>query len=133
MRWKLYWEKEKKRLKKKEIFGINSAKHPKVDKDLIGFESQMIAMVKNIEFRSYNSVNTSFQAKLTKKLKEIKKEKPLYVSADKSNHFYKVNPSDYRKVMKDNITKTYKKVEQNEGKKIDEVTREHADKLQIAD
>ena len=50
----------------------------------------------------------SFQKQLKNDLKEIKESSGLLVFADKTSNVYKMCTGDYQKLLKDNITKTYK-------------------------
>ena len=63
-------------------------------------------MVNNIEFRN---INNDFQKKLKNDMNEIKTCNKILVSADKSMNLYKLEKDQYKKLLKENITKTYKK------------------------
>ena len=60
----------------------------------------------NIEFRN---INNNFQKKLTNDVNEIKILNKILVSAGKSRNLYKLEKEQYEKLLKENITKTYKK------------------------
>ena len=53
--------------------------------------------------------NNSFRERLSNDIKQIKNSDKVFVSADKSWHVYKLGQSEYKKLLKENITKTYKK------------------------
>lgn len=63
-------------------------------------------MIKNIEFRK---VRSNFLTKIANVIKEVRSSEHLLVPADKSRHIYKVNKQDYAKLLKENVTKAYKK------------------------
>ena len=66
-------------------------------------------------------------------IKEIKVSNKMFVSADKSRHIYKMEKDEYKKLLQDNITKTYKK---SNGKKLRDINfaaKKIAEKLSIAD
>jgi hypothetical protein len=74
--------------------------------DLKQFEDDMLNLVQNIEF--FHKSNT-FQEQLNKDKKTTKEGDKLLVSADKTTHFYKVDPDNYDRLLNTNITKDYKK------------------------
>ena len=51
----------------------------------------------------------SFQKKLHADITEIKSSRNIYVFADKTNNVYKMPTSEHKKLLKENVTKTYKK------------------------
>ena len=67
-------------------------------------------MLDNLKFRKHNN---SFIQKLNNDLKAIKSTKKVFVFVDKSNSIYKVNQDGYKKLMLDNVTSIYKKLENN--------------------
>ena len=66
-------------------------------------------------------------------IKEIKAGNKTFASADKSRHIYKMEKYEYKKLSRDNITKTYKK---SNGKKLRDINfaaKKIARNLSIAD
>ena len=66
-------------------------------------------------------------------IKEIKVSNKMFVSADKSRHIYKMEKDEYNKLLRHNITKTYKK---SNGKKLRDINftaTKIAEKLSIVD
>ena len=63
----------------------------------------------------------------------IKSCRSLLVPADKSRNIYKVEKSKYEKLMHDNITKTYKKDENNKMDNINKEAKVIATSLEIKD
>ena len=61
----------------------------------------------NVEFRN---INNKFQEKLKNDIKELRKSDKVFVSADKSLNIYKMEKDEYKKLLFENVTKTYKKV-----------------------
>ena len=49
-----------------------------------------------------------FQAELKKKINEIKKCLGILAFADKTNNIYRTNTEDHKKLLKEDIAKTYK-------------------------
>ena len=76
-----------------------SPKNYKIEKDVLD-------TIKLIKFRI---VKDSFQRKLTEDILNIKSSSDVYAFADKTNNIYKLPPQDYRKLLHENITKSYKK------------------------
>ena len=87
-------------------------------------------MIKNVEFRK---IDSEFLNKIKNDIEEIKSDKRLFVSADKSRNMYKIAKEDYNKLLKENITKTYKKSHQNKLNNINKATKKLVTKLEIAD
>ena len=72
----------------KETFGFRSRKCPPVVDELTNFESDLMLMIKNIEFRN---TNNTFQEKLRNDIKEFCQENKVFVSADKSTNICKMD------------------------------------------
>ena len=87
MRWKALQLSEKLESSGKQTFGFKSTK-----------------CLSHIQFRS---IRNKFLSKLSKDIKSINKTKELLVNADKSTNIYKMSKQDYRKHLRNNITKTY--------------------------
>ena len=84
----------------------------------------------NIQFRS---IRNKFLSKLSKDIKSINKTKELLVNADKSTNIYKMSKQDYRKHLRNNITKTYKKSNRNRVNDINLDVKKIVQKLEIND
>ena len=72
-------------------------------------------------------------SKLSKDIKSINKTKELLVNADKSTNIYKMSKQDYRKHLRNNITKTYKKSNRNRVNDINLDVKKIVQKLEIDD
>ena len=90
----------------KETYGFTSTKCPPYIPELKEFEDGMLNIVQNIEFKN---TNKPFQNQLHKDTQNIKNDRNLFVAADKTTNFYKLEPDQYNKLLKQNITKDYKK------------------------
>ena len=75
----------------------------------------MLTLVQNIEFKNTNS---EFQKELSRDIKKIQKDNELIIPADKTTNFYRVDPTSHKKLVKTNITKSYKKAPSNHTTKI---------------
>ena len=76
---------------------------------------------------------SNFQRKLQKEVKEIKRSNTLLIPADKTTNMYKIKTEKYKKLLRDNITSSYKKVDQNTVDEINQEAKDIANKLKIAD
>ena len=88
---------------------------------MTGFESNL-DLIKNLEFRQ---IRNSFQGKLKNDKEYIKKSDKIFVFANKSRNIDEVKLEQYKKLLKENITKSYEKPNltklnniNNKGKKI---------------
>ena len=114
----------------KESFGFKSHKcTPSVDQ-LAEFESGLLKMVHNIEFRP---VRNNFLSKLKDDMKVINNTKEVLINADKSTNNYKMNKNAYNKYLTENITKTYKKTNKNKVSRINSEAKKRAEKLNLHD
>ena len=60
-------------------------------------------------FKFKDTVKTNFQCKLDADIKnKIKKPNSLFIPADKTTNYYAMNTTAYNKLIKENVTKTYK-------------------------
>ena len=109
MRWKALQFLGKLESTNKETFGFKSRNCPPTVEELNEFESDMMALIHNIEFKR---VYDEFQSTMKKDIRIIKDSKQVFIPADKSRNVYTISPNEYNKVLPDNITKTYKKSNQ---------------------
>ena len=115
---------------RKETYGFRSTRIPPPIKEIEEFEQDLWSMVEGIQF---NKKRTQFQKRLINEVNEIKKSKNLIIPADKTSNMYEVPVEKYNKLLKDNITKQYKKVD---DKVIDDINKEAkkvTKKLDISD
>ena len=73
--------------------------------ELADFEKDMMLIVKDIQFRKMNKY---FQQKLKEDIKNIKSINKVFVPADKSRNIYKLENDQYRKFLRENVTKRTK-------------------------
>ena len=111
-------------------YGFKSRWLPKLNNDLKKFEEEMFELVKIIKFRK---IKDKFQEQLRNDLKEINKSKHVIVKADKTNNYYKVEKSEYTKLLMKNIRKNYKKGEQKFIDQINEEAQTIAKSLKLDD
>ena len=84
-----------------ETYCFKTSKCLAAIEELSGFESDLVLMIKNIQFRP---VRNNFPAKLKNCIKEINNTDGLLVNADKSTNNYKFSKDQYKKHFCDNVT-----------------------------
>ena len=75
-------------------------------KELIPFKDDLVDLVKNIKFRK---VRNNFQIKLHKDLKKVRSSKKTSTFADKISKMYRLEKEEYRRLLQNAVTTTYKK------------------------
>ena len=120
LRWKLFHFKFPGQSTRKECFGFKTPNPAPYDDDLKLFERLMFDIPRKVTF---SSQRTEFQVDLSAKVAEIKSSDSLVVESDKTSNFYLVSVDDYRKMMHDDITKIYRKANDDA---LDDINREAA-------
>ena len=117
MRWKVleFLGKLDSNSNKNKTYGFGSLKCPPAVEEMAQFENDLLLLIKNLEFEK---VHSGFQTRLRDDIKEIKASNKIFVSANKSRHIYKMEKDKYKKLLRDNITKTYKKLK---GEKLRDI------------
>ena len=107
VRWKAcYFLKPTHHEAAKETFGFNTTKSPAPIKELESFERKMLSIIQNVQFKNHCS---EFQNDLSHDLTKIKTDEKLFVAADKTTNFYRLDAPTYDTLLNTAITKTYKK------------------------
>ncbi|KAK3749995.1 hypothetical protein QZH41_000415 [Actinostola sp. cb2023] len=130
MRWKAFHFLNPELTTVKENFGFKTRNCPPVIEEMKKFEDGMISIIQNINFQD---VKCQFQQDLKEDIKSVKNDKHLFVKADKSINFHKLDTSKYNQLLNDNVTKTYKKTDKKQLYKIDAAAKKIAMKLNIDD
>ena len=112
----------------KKKHGFNSCKWPPIIDELSDFENEFMFLVKNIEFRN---INNSFQKNLNDDIKRINTSKKILVKVDKSRNIYQLDKDDYKKYLRENITRTYKKSTKKRLNAVNKKAKKIAEKLNI--
>ena len=76
-------------------------------------------------------VANSFQKNLQKDIQSIKSSNKMLVAADKTTNIHKMDVDNYRKLLRDNITSTYKKPDKSLTKKTNQEAKHIAKKLKL--
>ena len=91
MRWKLLEFFNELSISEMETYGFPSSKCLSSVDELSAFESDLVMIIKNIEFRKITGV---FQSKLREDIKIAKSSKNLFISTDKSTNIYTMEKDD---------------------------------------
>ena len=113
-----------------EKFSLKTRKCPPQIEDMKPFENDLIKMIENVQFRK---VNNNFQTTMKDDIRKIKNSKKLLIPADKTRNLYELDKAQYEKLMKDNITKSYKKADARAYDEINVEARDIATDLSIED
>ena len=70
------------------------------------FEKELFDIIPNIKFRS---VKDAFQKKVKEDIPNIKQPPNVFFFSDKSSNIYEMPEQQHKKLVDDNVTKTYKK------------------------
>ena len=92
------------------------------------FETDLLKIIQNIQFRITSS---EFLSTLKQDADRIKKLKKLFVSADKTQNFYEVDRDTYKKILMNNITNTYQKADISLPTKINKDAKRISKKFSI--
>ena len=89
-------------------YGFKTDRTPPSNEHLLAFENDLYyALIKSIE---YKKTENKFLHQVKSDVKKITRSKSIYVFADKTTNLYEVDSNTYNKVLRENISKTYKKV-----------------------
>ena len=78
-------------------------------------------------------LNETFQEKMKSDISEIKSSPNAFIFAYKTGNIYKAAPRGYNRLLKDNITKSYKKSTDCLEKAINIEAKNIAKKIQLSD
>ena len=130
MRWKAFHYLNPLTAADKETFGFKTKNCPPVVEEMKGFEEGMIRIIQNITFKRTQS---QFQQDLKKDIASVKNENCLFVKADKTTNFYKLDVPEYKRLLEANITKTYKKADKKQLNTMNEEAKTITKNLNIDD
>ena len=89
-----------------ESFGFKLKNCPAQIKELEAFEKDLLDIGKSIKSRD---INNKSQNLMKADIAKAKVSPNLFIPPDKTTNMYELSPSEYKKLLKDNITKTCKK------------------------
>ena len=129
MRWRAFYylNQQKSNNEIKETFGFRSMKCPPPCSGLIPFEKDMVTSLK------FRHVKDSFQRALSQDIRKIKSSPNVFVFAAKTNNIYEMSKEHYKKLLHDNVTKSYQKAPPKLEASINMEAKNVSTKLKISD
>ena len=116
MRWKaIMHNTQNEKDDEKERYGLKTLKCPKQVREMIAFENELIAIVKNVKFRKFQS---DFQNNLQEDIKVLRNPTKTMTFADKTSNMYRLTKEEHDKLVTNAVTTTYKKVNKSIKEKI---------------
>ena len=79
-----------------------------IKRDIQKFESNLYDMIRSINSKP---VRNDYQKKLTEDINNIKSSENLLIFADKTTNLYEMMLEQYKTILTNNVTKTYRKAE----------------------
>ena len=133
MRWKaIFSECEEQNTTARNAYGLKSFKCPSQVKELLNFESDLIDLIKNVEFDK-NYRPSEFQKKLRKDIRTITRSDKTLTAADKTSNMYRLTKAEHDKLVSDAVTTTYKKANRNIKEEIEKEGVQFAKKVKVLD
>ena len=117
--------------RRKDTFGLPSQRPAPQSPELREFERGMYNLVANITYKEVP--RSTFQRGLKEEIDEIKGEKRVYVAADKSSNYYKMQHESYERLLDKAVHKDFKKARDGEEEMITKEAGKVATGLEIAD
>ena len=111
-------------------FGFKTKNTPPQCAELQKFEEDLFNLARNLQFKKTNS---QFQNELKSDVSRIKSDPNVLVFADKTSNIYQFSKSDHNKLLKENVTKTYKKAPPKLEQSINLEARNISKKLNLDD
>ena len=131
VQWKTYhFLKPTEKPTTKESFGFPTTRPPPPTKELAEFEDKMILLIQNIQFKNHKC---NFQKQLSQDTIKIKTDKKMFIPADKTANFYRLDAHSYQTLMNTAVTKSYKKAPNHASDNITSEERKIAKNLNLHD
>ena len=133
LRWKWFFITNPTDSEKKQTFGFksnNSVPQFNELEQLKGFEEDLLNLIENVKFKP---IEDQFQRKMREDCKKIKDSKNVITPADKTANLYEIPVNEYKQLIRNQVTKDYKKCTSNKIENTNKEAAVIADKLKIAD
>ena len=138
MRWRAYHHlrsgvegrRDQKEQKDEDRYGLKSGKSPPYVEEMADFEEDMERLIENLAFRN---IHSNFQDALQKDIARTGRSHTVFVPADKTRNLYQVEKHQYKKLLRNNVTKHYQLADESGYSEINTETQIIANKLRIAD
>ena len=128
LRWKAQFFDKKEHSVNNTNFGFKSNFTPPQHELLSPFESDLYDMIRSINFKP---VRNDFQKKLTEDINNITSSENLLIFASKTTNRYEMTPEQYKTILTNNVTKTYRKVDRSAQLNIDKEAKTISKTLQL--
>ena len=96
----------------------------------MAFENDLIKLVKEIKFRK---VKNQFQNKLKDDIKKVRSSNKTLTPADKTSNMYRLEKEEYKHLLTNVITSTYRKARKDAAIKINRCVIKHAKEAKVLD
>ena len=131
MRWKAhFFGKGVKPSSVSSNFGFKSSNFAPQNENMKPFERDLVVLINGV---CYKRENSDFLSKLNNDCKKISNCQNLIVPADKTSNHYEISKDLYLKLLNDNISKTYRKVDRNVVETINREAKYIAEKHGLSD
>ena len=117
---------------KKETYGFRSLAAPPQIKELEELQDKLADMIANLKFKEA-PIRNNLQDKLRRDIKEINRNDKVFVKADKTSNFYKVEVDAYENLLHSSITTVYRKTDDAKVGEIEAEALKIAKKLELDD
>ena len=111
-------------------YAFKSRKNPPLHKDLIPFENHLVKLMQNVTLRH---TSNNFHDQMKADIESIKRSKNIFIFADKTNNLYKTDIKNYNKLLINNISKTYMKINSTIFNAINREAKNIAERYDIAE
>ena len=130
MRWKALFYLNPSDESRAGKFNLKSRKCPPPIYELKPFEDDMFKLVENLKFQK---VINSFEDKLKCDVKKVNSSDKVLVFSEKSRNVYELDKTQYEKLLRENITKSYRKADKQFVNSVNQELNNIATKLDIGD
>ena len=130
MRWKALFYLNPSDESRAGKFNLKSRKCPPPIYELKPFEDDMFKLVENLKFQK---VINSFDDKLKCDVKKVNSSDKVLVFSEKSRNVYELDKTQYEKLLRENITKSYRKADKQFVNSVNQELNNIATKLDIGD
>ena len=134
MRWKAIFflssSEEEDEEEKPETYGLPTKKSPTQVRELVAFESDLLKMVKNIEFRN---TSCEFQSRMKQDVRAMRESGKTLTPADKTSNMYRLSKEQYNQMKTNAVTSKYKKASDKIKEKIEKGSVKFAKRAGVLD
>ena len=114
----------------KETYGFKSKHHLRQCKELETFEKDLYTVISCLKYRKSTD---DFEEQMNEDVSSIISSPDAFIFADKTYNIYKAPPEHYKKFLKKNVIKTYKKSTECLEKSINLEAKKIAKKLELVE